>query len=301
MKCRSRKTIATLSIVLLILPSACMFQGMFGGPFGGLFSGSFTILVDAAEEEFTVSAPFTDAGSLSIRWVNGNVTVSVDESATDIIATGTKFVLASGDTSAADRLDDLGIEFQVAESFPTQVFLRYTVLDASDASFHANVDVVIPSGITLHVTNENGTVSVTGNTESTSVTVTNGRITVADQTGNVTADTTNGTVEIDSAGDVQATSINGSIDITARPGSADSIIARTTNGQVAILVPAETAANLTLGVALGFVEFTLTDFTVTDLVAGLNQVSATLNGGGLPITAETSTGVVSFGSLQDDS
>ena len=264
-------------------------------------SASFSFLAGRVEEPFSVSAPFEDAGSLTILWRNGEVSVRVDESATEITANGTKIVQASTDDVAQEMADQIEITMEVAESFPTQVFLRFTAPDDLIALFSADVEVVLPAGIVLTISNDNGNITLQGNTESTEIHVNIGIVTVTDQSGDITVDITVGRIDIDStAATVEATGDTASISITAQPGADGSVVARTANGSVSISVPANTQANLSLQTTVGVVVVSLGDFTVNDLppIGGfVTEVTATLNGGGSQIVGETVIGNVSFGSL----
>lgn len=280
------------------------------------FSGSFSFDFGNAEEDFSLSAPFQDVGTLSVDWQNGTILVRFDDTADEITAVGIKSVLAGSDAEARAFLNDMEITLEVAESFPAQVFLRFTLPEGLSATFSADVEVVVPSGIPLTIANVNGNITVRGNGDTTDVQVVNGSITISDQTGDSIADTTNGTIDITIlAGDVVATSTNGNIDIdsmsgnvdaestnggigiTARPGDSGTISARTTNGAVGVFVPADTAASLVLRASLGLLDFNLQEFTITDLQQKFGELTATLNGGGGEIIAESTIGIVTFGDL----
>lgn len=284
-----RNSIAAVLVSPLILAVGCS------------VSASFSFLAGRVEENFSVSAPFEDAGSLTILWRNGEVSVRVDESAMEITANGTKIVQAATDDDAQEMADEIEIIMEVAESFPVQVFLRFTAPDDLIALFSADVEVVLPAGIVLSIRNDNGNVTVQGNTESTDIEVNIGIVTVTDQSGDITVDTTVGRIDIDSTGaTVEATGDTASISITAQPGADGSVVARTANGSVSISVPADTPANLSLKTIVGTIVVSLEDFTVNDLppIGGfVTEVTATLNGGGGQIVGETVIGNVSFGSL----
>ncbi len=259
------------------------------------FTASISFDTGFAEEDFTTSTPFADAESLTIDWQSGSITVRIDESATEIVATGTMTAIADTDSAAAQALDDLQIAFN---DDAAGVILRFQIPDDTLSIVVADVEVTLPAGITLDITNRAGRVVVNGNANATSVNVSNGSVTIEDQYGDVLVDTTNGSVSIGSLnGNVTATTRNGSIHVTARPGSEFNVSAETTNGVISILVPPDTAAGLSLHTALGITNFSLADFTVTNLEVAFNDVTATLNGGGGQISAETVTGVITFSSF----
>lgn len=268
-------------------------------PIGCMLTATFTFLAGRAEEPFILSTPFEDVGSLSVQWRNGSIFVLIDETATEISVFGTKLVESATEDRAEDGLEEVEITLETAESSPTQVLLSFSAPEDGTALHSADVNIVIPGGITLIISSESGNINVRGNTEATLVTVVNGKVEVSDQAGDVSVNTTNGDIEISStARIVEAIAQNGSVSVTAQPGSDGSIIARTTAGnEVAILVPADTAATLRLSTNLGIVDFSLEAFTVDDLQVEFDEVTATLNGGGGSIIGEASFGSVTFGSL----
>ncbi len=283
---RWQRTATVVSVVGLVWGLGCE------------FSGTITFSSGRAEEEFSVSTAFEDVGSVSIDWLAGDVLVRFDENASEITASGTITVRAGNDAEAESTLAEVSIEFTVAESFPLQVFLRLEEPSGLGVSVSADLEVVIPGGVSVSVSSENSAVTVRGNTGSTTVSVSNGNVELIAQTGDATVETINGRIDIDSlSGSVEAVSVNSTVDVTAEPGPEDSLTAETTNGWVRIRVPGDTAAELRLESFLGGLEFQLSDFTVEGLEVDFNRLTATLNGGGGQIVGATVNGSVSFGSL----
>jgi pseudouridine-5'-phosphate glycosidase len=243
-------------------------------------SGTLSFLDGRSQKIIDLSTDATDVGSVAILWRNGDVTVRVDDEATEITATGSILVTAATQDRSDAAIADLDVTVTVAESFPLQVFLRFDAPREVAAFFSANVEVVLPPGVTISVDNDSGDVTVTGSTVSATVTVDNGGIV------------------IDSAsGDVDARSTNGAVVVVARPDENATVAAESTNGAVSISVPASTAADLTLFATLGTFGLELEAFTITDFSTSSSSVSATLNGGGAQITGRTRVGELSFGSF----
>ena len=247
-----------------------------------------------------MSTSVDGVGTVDVIWVNGEVTVTVDETATKITATGKKSATGVTEELAEENLEKLEISLLVSESTPKKVYLRFdTPSDTLGIIYTADVELVLPEGITLSVENSNGDVSVTGNTEATTVDLANGSVTIADQDGDVTVEVANGSVEVTSeSGSVEVEVASGSIDIAAKPSEEDSLTAKTGVGTVEIAVPVTTKASLSLKGTVGSINAVFEGFTVTDLTTSpLNTMTATLNGGGAEIVGETAVGGVDFRGL----
>ncbi len=253
-----------------------------------------------AEKDFSMSTSADGAGTVDVIWINGDVTIKVDDAATRISATGKKKATGVTEELAEENLENLDISLLVSESTPKKVYLRFDVpSDTLGIIYTADVELVLPAGVTLAVENSNGDVSVTGNTEATTVDLSNGAVTIDEQEGDVTVEVANGSVDVISeSGSVEVEVASGSIDIAAKPDEEDSLIAKTGVGTVEIAVPVTTKASLSLKGNVGGITAVLDGFTVTDLTTTpLNTVTATLNGGGAEIVGETAVGGVDFRSL----
>jgi hypothetical protein len=276
-----------LLVLVAILQAGCVVVF----PFGGL-SGR-------ADEDFSLSTPFADVGSLTVDWINGTVSVRIDESAEQITATGSKTVRAATDADAAANLDNLRIEITVAESFPTQVFLRFEAPTSTLLhTYEADVEIVLPGPIPLRVENVNGTATVTGNRSTTTVDLTNGEAVVSGQEGDSDVGVTNGTINIDSlSGSVTANCTNGEIDISARPTGDNAVNADVTTGAISIRIPADTAATVRLTQTVGTASIDSTLSAAGSFIFTFGEISGTLNGGGAAITAGATVGTVQLESL----
>jgi hypothetical protein len=251
-----------------------------------------------SDEDFTLTLDEAAAGTLTIDWHNGTIEVVFDETATAITATGRKYVTgALSASSAANALDDITITLSAAGTDPEQVTLRLQTPSATPPSYGANVTVTVPAGLTLAVDSDNGNVTVTGNAGSTTIDLDNGNVVVADQAGDVDIDVANGQVEAAStAGDVTVDVNNGTVEVAAEPNADGNVVVSVNVGSITVHVPADFAATLDLRTDVGAVDLEdVSAFSITDLSQSLTHVTATLNGGGGTITAQTDVGTVQFG------
>jgi len=254
----------------------------------------------SAQEDFEITSEVVDGGSLSIDWINGTVTVVFDENTDEVTITGTRKTFAGTETLADAAIDDILIEYLVAESYPPQLYLKMTVPAGTFISYSADVKVVLPAGLDLTVTSANGSVEVAGNTGETRIALSNGDIVITDQEGDVETLLSNGNTEIVSTdGDVKVRVSNGSVDVEASPEANGTIDVVADVGSVDVRVPSTFAAALTLSVNVGLIELAddLADFVVTDLTQSLREITATLNGGGGTIEVATSVGNANFGAI----
>lgn len=262
---------------------------------GCRFTAEISFLSGSAENDFRITTPFDGVESLTVEWSSGDVAFRIDEAATEITAAGTLAAIADDDATATASLDAVQISFDTGAP---DVLLRLDLTDNVAALVFADVEVTVPAGVRLRIVQRSGAVTVSGNSAASTIEVTNGAVTVTGQSGEVNASADNGSIDIDSLdGDVSVSTANGSINVRARPGSTHSVSADSVNGSIFIHVPADTAADLLLRTGTGAVSFSLTDFTVTNLEVGFDEVTATLNGGGGLITGDTLNGVIVFGSL----
>lgn len=273
-----------------------------------LIGGCPTTFDGRATDDVSLSADGSAAGSLSVDWVNGNLTILVDDQAAQVTAVGTKEVRAATDEVARQRIDDIEITLVEAESDPTQLFLRMTVPDRFlNAVYSADITVTLPAGLTMNIDHANGTVSVTGNTKATTIALANGDVTVAEHVGDLAIELANGSVDVDStAGAVEVEVANGQVNVETRPADASDDIGITlATGSVRIRLPVDVAAALDLLTMTGDIVADLDDFdAVSDVLRETQNVTgerltATLNGGGATVEAGVTIGDVDVDILVD--
>ncbi len=264
---------------------------------GGISNLTGPIDGDKALAGFSTSSSSEGVTSLEIQWRNGTVSVVVDTDATEILATGTKSVIAPDNTTAEAQLEELDIRFNVTDSAGRLVL----ILDAPAegiASYSADVFVRLPVGVALTVESTSGNVQVVSNTGATTIDVLIGDISVFNQDGDVVATTTTGNIEVNGAdGGVRATTEQGNIVINTDPGDNGLIVANTLSGVVTIVVPGSTSAELRLEATTGTVIANLDAFLSLNPTFNPTLVTATLNGGGGQIVGTTGNGFVTFSGI----
>jgi hypothetical protein len=255
--------------------------------------------IESVEEDFELADGFDGINGLRIDWRNGSITLRVDAEVDGMRAEGTKRVSAPDQATAEALIDDLQIVLGASSASDDELVLSFDAPpDMGRISYAANVEVVIPRGIAVIIDNNNGGVTVSGNEGTTGITVDNGGVTVEGQNGDTDIDVDNGSITIETdAGAIDARTENGGITIRARPGENDDIAAETRNGSISIRIPQDTGATVDLRTRLGSIAPIFGGFEVTGLTVALSRVTATLNGGGIDVRAETELGGIEFESL----
>ncbi len=150
--------------------------------------------------------------------------------------------------------------------------------------------VRVPRGVRFVARTTNGSVTTDGVADAVRAYSTNGSVHV---TGARTADvyTTNGNVTVAAVQSASAATTNGSIRATLlRPGRAEPLSFRTTNGSITLMVPEGTDADLDAATTNGRIT---TDFPL--LIQGTmspRRISATLGQGGRQLTLRTTNGSI---------
>jgi beta-lactamase regulating signal transducer with metallopeptidase domain len=179
---------------------------------------------NTSDESRTLQATVEGASSLNVYSMNGSITVVRDESAKAMQVTAV--------------VGGAGWSSSVASSDTRKKILDGTTLVAErDSSGRVNVRVNVPP-----FTNNSPGVKITIRVASLSqvdAETMNGSISVTGDLGKVAAETMNGSVDISGAkGDVKAESMNGRINVSLADGATASVAAETTNGSMALELPA---------------------------------------------------------------
>ncbi len=272
---------------------------------------------ERSEEPFKLSAPFKDVAALHVNWQVGTIKVRIDPAATELVASGKKWVQAADANTGKAALADIKIEFQPAKGQPTELTLQFTAPKKPSLSYGGDVELVVPRAVPLVIASAAGNVTIAGNAAPTTIDLAAGNVDITGQQGDthvkigagnatvnatagqVIADVKTGQVRVDSTGgDVTAETGAGAVDVQARPPAGGKLLAKSGTGNVAVHVPADFAAKLVLKTGMGNVQADLAGFKATETEKKPTQLHATLNGGGGTITAETGVGNAQFGVLK---
>ena len=266
-----------------------------------------------AEVEFTLASSGAEITAVAVDWSNGSIRVRGDATATEILATGKRYVQAKEQAIADAELENIAVALGPVDRQAGLVRLTFTAPNKATINYGADVELVVPATVALTIESANGAIDVSHLMGELTVKLANGAVRVVEQEGGVKASTANGSVRVEARGDVAAKSKNGQVvvdssggsvtaatnngrvEVTARPPAAGTVKADSRNGAVLVRVPADFGAMVTLNTKLGSVDADLDGFAaVSALKAERTHLTATLNEGGGEIRATTSIGGVTL-------
>lgn len=264
---------------------------------------------------FDHRVPAENVGVIDLAARRGSITLTRDPSAAEISIRGTRRATAPSSDEAGFAVELIDIDVRVAESDPVQVFVQFEAPpDSALTAYEADFIIVSPVGVEFRVEQEEGDVTVSGNTGplqidvfgggDISITEQSGEVEAATRTGHVTvhsgggsvnASTGDGRIVVTARGSVDASNTNGSITIGASPEPGGAVFARSLSGDVSVKVPSDFGTELRLATAFGEITTQLEGFDIDEIHLDVNEITATLNGGGGDVRAETQFGDVTFG------
>lgn len=226
-----------------------------------------------AREEWKKTYTVEAGARLDIENGNGTVTVRPG-SGPDIEIVATRIAKAGTEEAAKKLLTDTKID-ESASASSVRLSSRVTRIDWGGTQYQVNYEVRAPAGVALNISATNGTVDV------------------ADWEGRVEMSATNGSLEARGLrGEVEASTTNGRIDVALDALHEGGVSLETTNGRVSLELPRDAKARLQARVTNGAIN-------VDGLSAEASpsntrrRYEATLNGGGAPISIETTNGAIS--------
>ncbi len=246
---------------VLLLPVAVAF---------GACDMSLGNLTGRATEEWTHTYPLTTGGEVRIVNTNGKIDVEgIDGTTVEVRAER----IAKGATEAAAR--ELLPRIKITEDVkPDRVSIETERMGGIliGAGFEVRYHVRAPRNAVVNVTN------------------TNGLVTLVSLGGTVMAHTTNGGVTGKGlTGGLEARSTNGMVSIDLASVGAGSISLGTTNGGVLLTLPDSAKADLSASCTNGGINVSALDkLEISE--QSRRHVEGRLNGGGTPISLETTNG-----------
>ncbi len=179
-------------------------------------------LAERAEEEFDLSLASDGITTVEIEWINGGIAVALDDTATEITATGTKFAIAGTTATAEEAVQDITVELTADAEDPTLARLVLDWPTPPTLTRGADVELVLPAGVTLVIDSANGDVEVEDNIGPVTIALANGDVDVINNEGDVTITLGNGDLLINgAAGDTLLEVGNGDLNITDCVGALD--------------------------------------------------------------------------------
>lgn len=216
--------------------------------------------------------------------VNGSINVtSWDQPRVRVVAEKS----VRGDRrDAEEAMKELRVEFQQRDG-GLVISTRYPDDDANgfldwltgdDVNASVRYELTVPRTMNLDLSDTNGSIRVTEVTGRLELDTTNGRIEAKRCAGSIDASTTNGGIAVEL--------------LRVTPGQPLSL--STTNGKIAIALPASFAGEVDAGTTNGAIT---TDLPVAATRAGDNRLRGTINGGGTTLKLRTTNGAIEISKL----
>ena len=140
------------------------------------------------ETEFSVAS----LSSVNFQAINGEVVVTGDRDINAIVMTAHLIVGSDGQADADRHIDDL--EIQVTESAEEMLIQTVQPQNTDGRKYDVKYDVMVPSGLSVMVTQVNGTIEIIDIENSVDVAGTNGDVLLSNIVGGVSADVVNGSI-----------------------------------------------------------------------------------------------------------
>ena len=233
-------------------------------------NGDFHVGIASGRATDTWDRTYTVSPGGRVELENGNGAIEVTQ-ATDgkLSVHAERIAKASTDEAAKQLLAKIEIVENVK---PDAVRLETRAPKVMRGGAEVKYSMKVPAGLSVHVTNTNGTVTLTGLANA------------------VDANTTNGGIHGENlSGTVSATTTNGGVNLTLAKLGDGGITAETTNGGMSIEIPSDSKADVTAHVVNGGIGVeNLKLETVGD--QSRRRVEGRINGGGAHIELSTTNG-----------
>jgi hypothetical protein len=235
-----------------------------------LGNGDFSVGMASGRASDTWDRTYTVSPGGRVELENGNGAIEVTQ-ATDgkLSVHAERIAKASSDEAAKQLLAKIEIVENVK---PDAVRLETRAPKVMRGGAEVKYSMKVPAGLSVHVTNTNGTVTLTGLANA------------------VDANTTNGGIHGENlSGTVSATTTNGGVNLTLAKLGDGGITAETTNGGMSIEIPSDSKADVSAHVVNGGIGVeNLKLETVGD--QSRRRVEGRINGGGAHIELSTTNG-----------
>ncbi|MBI5864470.1 MAG: hypothetical protein HZB38_08180 [Planctomycetes bacterium] len=263
---------------------------------------------------------------------NGDVDVQVVPGAAGVRVRGEKWAGGLTGEAASDLLEEIAVTVQRDPSDPHSLRIALNPPSLDRASYGADLQIEIPTAAAAELRSSNGRISARGLARRVVADTSNGDVVLADvagdaqvdtSNGNVTAervagsliadtsngniachavtgqcrlDTSNGNIEVVGAkGGIHAEASNGWLRVEADPPADATIALSTSNGSMAVQLPAALRGELDLRTSNGVIQTDFGSAALSDPILSKSRMTARLNGGGpAKVIASTSNGSVTL-------
>jgi DUF4097 and DUF4098 domain-containing protein YvlB len=249
------------------------------------------------KETFAQSYPFSAGGTLTLRNVNGSVTLDAWDR-NEVRIEAEKEVKAGSDAEARKIMDQVKIDVQtgagglrVDTKLPKKNDSLLGWLGGNKGGVNVTYRVHLPRQAKVDAGSVNGTVALAGTRGAAKLDTTNGEVKVTGVDGNLDLGTTNGGIKAAGiTGTVKADTTNGDIDLQfANVPRQGDLSLETTNGGVTVKLPRGAGVSVDAATTNGRVH---SDFQVAGGEPGKRHLSGDINGGGSRLHIRTTNGGV---------
>lgn len=253
---------AAACVATALLASACDVN---------LGNGDFSVGMASGRASDTWDRTYTVSTGGSVELENGNGAVEVTQASDEKLSVhAERIAKASSDEAAKQLLAKIEIVEHVK---PNAVRLETRAPKGfTRGGAEVKYSMKVPAGLAVHITNTNGTITLTG-------------------LGNaIDANTTNGAIHGENlSGTVSASTTNGGVNLTLAKLGDGGITAETTNGGMSIEIPTDSKADVTAHVTNGGISV---DHLKLETVGDQSRrhVEGRINGGGAHIELSTTNG-----------
>jgi DUF4097 and DUF4098 domain-containing protein YvlB len=250
------------------------------------------------KQPFAQSYPFAAGGTLTLRNINGAVTLEAWDR-NEVRVEAEKEVKADNDAEAKKMMALVKIDVQpgagglrIDTRIPKRDSGLLDWLTGDNVQVSVTYRIHLPRQAAVDAGNTNGHISLTGTQGNAKVETTNGRIEVAAVDGDLDLETTNGEIKGSGvSGAVKAETTNGGIELAFSevPRQGD-LELETTNGGVTVKLPRGAGVSVDAATSNGGIH---SDFQVAGSDPGKkHRLTGNINGGGSRLRIRTTNGGV---------
>jgi DUF4097 and DUF4098 domain-containing protein YvlB len=249
------------------------------------------------KETFDKSYPFSAGGTLTLRNVNGAVTLEAWDR-NEVRVEAEKEVKAGSDDAAKKIMAQVKIDVQpgagglrIDTRLPKKDSGFFDWLSGNDANVNVTYHIHIPRQAAVDAGNTNGHIELTGTRGRAKLETTNGGLAVNGVLGDLDLETTNGEIHGNGiTGTVKAETTNGGIELVfANVPRQGDLQLETTNGGVTVKLPRGSGVSVDAANANGGIH---SDFDVAGGEKGKHHLTGDINGGGSRLHIRTTNGGV---------